>query len=93
VKSIIETHAVSTGLWCEVLAVEGWIGAPNRAPSGDWLSANGDRRLFRAPLDKPALVPVATGAVVRCNNDHRSSPDGATIVLSSHPGARARRSK
>jgi Tol biopolymer transport system component len=84
VKSIIETYAVATGAVREVLTVEGRIEAPNWAPSGDWLLVNGDGRLYRVPLDAPELVPVDSGAAVRCNNDHGISPDGATIYLSSH---------
>lgn len=68
----------------EVLAVDGRIEAPNWAPSGDWLLINGEGRLFRVPLDRPELLPVDTGPAIRCNNDHGLSPDGATIVLSSH---------
>ena len=83
-RSIIETYEVATGKVSEVLSVEGRIEAPNWAPSGDWLLVNGEGRLFRVPLAKPALVPVDTGAAVRCNNDHGISPDGATIILSSH---------
>jgi Tol biopolymer transport system component len=83
-RSIIETYAVGSGQVTEVLAVKGRIEAPNWAPSGDWLLVNGGGRLFKVPLDKPALMPIDTGAAVRCNNDHGISPDGATIILSSH---------
>ena len=83
-RSIIETYEVATGRVREVLAVEGRIEAPNWAPSGDWLLVNGDGRLYRVPLAKPALKPVDTGTAVKCNNDHGISPDGATIILSSH---------
>jgi Tol biopolymer transport system component len=84
VRSIIETFDVASGRVTEVLAVEGRIEAPNWAPSGDWLLVNGDGRLYRVPLAKPALIPLDTGTAVRCNNDHGISPDGATIILSSH---------
>ncbi|MBA4326383.1 MAG: hypothetical protein C0426_15510, partial [Rhodobacter sp.] len=83
-RSIIGTYQVASGRVTEVLAVEGRIEAPNWAPSGDWLLVNGDGRLFRVPLDKPALAPLPSGAAVRCNNDHGISPDGQTIILSSH---------
>jgi Tol biopolymer transport system component len=84
VQSIIETYEVATGRVREVLAVEGRIEAPNWAPSGDWLLVNGEGRLFRVPLERPALEPVDTGPAIRCNNDHGITPDGATIILSSH---------
>ena len=87
-RSIIETYEVATGRVREVLAVDGRVGAPNWAPnwatSGDWLLVNGEGRLFRVPLAKPKLLGIDSGAADRCNNDHGISPDGATIVLSSH---------
>lgn len=83
-RSIIETYEVGSGRVTEVLAAEGRIEAPNWAPSGDWLLVNGEGLLFRVPLDKPALVAVPSGAAVKCNNDHGISPDGKTIIISSH---------
>jgi Tol biopolymer transport system component len=84
VRSIIETCSVATGEVREVLAVEGRIEAPNWAPSGDWLLVNGGGRLFRVPLAAPRLEAIDTGAAVQCNNDHGITPDGRTIILSSH---------
>ena len=83
-KSVVETFHLGTGSVRKVLTAEGRIAAPNWAPSGDWLLVNGDGRLFRIPLDKPELCPLPTGAAIRCNNDHGLTPDGATILLSSH---------
>lgn len=83
-QSIIETYEVTTGQVREVLSVEGRIEAPNWAPSGDWLLVNGDGRLYRVPLAAPELRVIDTGAAVRCNNDHGITPDGSTIILSSH---------
>lgn len=60
------------------------IEAPNWDPAGDSLLVNGDGRLFRVPLDRPALVPLDTGFADRCNNDHGFSPDGRLIALSHH---------
>jgi Tol biopolymer transport system component len=84
VRSIIETYEVGTGKVREVMAVAGRIEAPNWAPSGDWLLVNGDGRLFRVPLAQPELVPLDSGPAIRCNNDHGLTPDGSTIILSSH---------
>ena len=84
VRSIIETYEVASGRVREVLALEGRIEAPNWAPSGDWLLVNGGGRLYRVPLPKPELQVIDTGAAIRCNNDHGISPDGTTIILSSH---------
>ncbi len=83
-RSIIETYEVASGRVTEVLAVDGRIEAPNWAPSGDWLLVNGEGRLFRVPLAQPALQEVPSGAAVKCNNDHGISPDGKTIIISSH---------
>ncbi len=83
-RSIIETYAVDSGKVTEVLSVEGRIEAPNWAPSGNWLLVNGDGLLFQVPLDQPQLVRIDSGPAVRCNNDHGFSPDGRTIILSSH---------
>lgn len=81
-RSIIETCEVASGRVREVLAVEGRIEAPNWDPLGDSLLVNGGGRLFRVPLEAPALVPVDTGFADRCNNDHGISPDGSRIVIS-----------
>jgi Tol biopolymer transport system component len=82
--SIVETYEVKSGRVREVLVVEGRIEAPNWAPSGDWLLVNGDGRLYRVPLAKPELQVIDTGPAIRCNNDHGLSPDGSTLILSSH---------
>lgn len=59
----------------------GHIEAPNWHPDG-YLIVNGDGRLFRVPLDAPALHPIDTGFAQGCNNDHGISPDGTTLVIS-----------
>ncbi|WP_420858507.1 TolB family protein [Marivivens marinus] len=64
-----------------LLAHDGHIEAPNWHPDG-YLIVNGGGRLFRVPLDAPALIPIDTGTAVRCNNDHGISPDGRTLVIS-----------
>jgi Tol biopolymer transport system component len=84
VRSVIETYERATSVVREVLALDGRIEAPNWDPSGATLLVNGGGRLFRVPLDKPALVPVDTGFADRCNNDHGISPDGSRIVVSHH---------
>jgi len=86
VKSIIEIYQVASGVVREVLVVDGRIEAPNWDRSGDTLLVNGGGRLFRVPLEEPALVPLDTGFADRCNNDHGISPDGTRIVISHHRG-------
>lgn len=71
-----------------VLETTGHIEAPNWSPDGSYLLVNGEGRLFRVPLDAPALQPVPmdlpNDAARGCNNDHGISPDGQTYIISSH---------
>jgi Tol biopolymer transport system component len=64
------------------------IEAPNWSPDGRWLLVNGEGLLFSVDLARPALVQIPSGAAVKCNNDHGISPDGRTIVISSHHGGK-----
>lgn len=83
-RSFLEIHDVETGSVTPVLSSPDLIEAPNWSPCGTYLLINGGGRLFKVPLEAPRMVPVETGAAVQCNNDHGISPDGATIVISSH---------
>lgn len=76
----------ATGRAHTVLKTDRLIEAPNWDPRGGSLLVNGGGRLFRVPLDAPALHPVDTGFADRCNNDHGFSPDGSQIVLTHHRG-------
>ena len=64
-----------------ILRHDGPIEAPNWHPDG-YLIVNGGGRLFRVPLEAPALHPVDTGFATACNNDHGLSPDGRTLAIS-----------
>jgi Tol biopolymer transport system component len=59
----------------------GHIEAPNWHPDG-YLIVNGSGKLFRVPLDAPALHEIDTGFAQACNNDHGISPDGTRLVIS-----------
>lgn len=83
----LEIYALGSGARV-VLQTERHIEAPNWSPDGTELLVNAEGRLFHVPLSAPALVPVDTGAAVRCNNDHGITPDGRWIALSSHHGGR-----
>jgi Tol biopolymer transport system component len=83
IRSHLEIWRLARGAAETVLETERLIEAPNWHRDG-WLLVNGDGRLYRVPLDKPALAPIDTGAAQSCNNDHGFSPDGQRIVLSSH---------
>lgn len=64
-----------------VLVTDRLIEAPNWHPDGA-LIVNGEGRLFRVPLDAPALEPIDTGFATQLNNDHGISPDGTRLVIS-----------
>lgn len=83
-QSHLEILTAETGARRLVLTVDGRIEAPNFWPGDGALLVNGGGRLFRVPLDAPALIPIDTGPATRCNNDHGFSPDGAWIYLTSH---------
>lgn len=82
--SSLEIHDLASGRAQVVLQSDLRIEAPNWDPSGANLLVNAEGRLYRVPLHRPQLIPVATGAAIRCNNDHGISPDGRWIVLTSH---------
>ncbi|SFU21838.1 PD40 domain-containing protein [Mesorhizobium sp. YR577] len=56
--------------------------APNWTLHGDALILNGAGTLWRVPIDRPTLQPIAIGAVPPVNNDHVLDPDGTHIFLS-----------
>ncbi len=84
-RSILSVYDLALRESRVVLVTDRLIEAPNWHPEG-WLLVNGEGRLWRVPLDAPALLPLETGHAVRCNNDHGFSPDGTRIYLSSHTG-------
>ncbi len=67
-----------------VLEVDQVIEAPNWSRCGTYLLVNGGGGLFRVPLDDPKLIPINLDGITRLNNDHGFSPDGKTIIFSSH---------
>lgn len=69
-----------------VLETDLLIEAPNFTPDGAALLVNGEGRLYRVDLARPELVLLDTGAAIACNNDHGITPDGKTLILSSHHG-------
>jgi len=87
-RSSLEIYTLATATSHVVLQSDTVIEAPNWHPDGASLLINGDGRLFRVPLNRPAMVPVDTGPAIKCNNDHGISPDGKTIVISSHHAGR-----
>ena len=74
-------YDLDRGAAVPVLDSEELIEAPNWTPDGAALIVNGGGRLYRIPLDAPALEPIDTGFAQRLNNDHGLSPDGTRIAL------------
>ena len=64
-----------------VLQSDRLIEAPNWTPDGTGLIVNGDGRLYRVDLARPALEEIDTGFAVMCNNDHGVSPDGQILAI------------
>ena len=85
-RSSLEIHDLTTGTTRSVLQSDKVVEAPNWAPDCSWLLVNSEGHLFRVPLDRPRLEQIDLGEIARCNNDHGLTPDGQTIILSSHAG-------
>jgi Tol biopolymer transport system component len=83
VRSSLEVFDLAAGARV-VLQTDRLINAPNWSPDGTELLVNAEGGLWRVPLAAPALLPVDTGGITRCNNDHGYSPDGQWIVFSAH---------
>ncbi len=67
------------------------IEAPNWTPDGKWLVVNKDGKLWRiAPDGSTGLIPIDTGDITQCNNDHVITADGKWIGLSSNDPANKR---
>jgi len=81
-RSTLCIYELAGGTVEQVLATNRLIEAPNWAPDGASLIVNGEGRMFRVPLDAPALDPIDTGHATACNNDHGISPDGNRLVIS-----------
>lgn len=82
-RSELCVHDLASGETSVLLTHEGVIEAPNWHGDG-FLIVNGDGRLFRVPLDAPALEEVPVPGVGRLNNDHGISPDGRWLAVSAH---------
>ena len=58
--------------------------APNWTLQGDALILNGAGVLWRIPVGRPELQPIAIDALPPINNDHVLDPDGEHIFLSAY---------
>ncbi len=85
-RAVLDIFDLETGKATLLLASDLHIEAPNWAPDGRALFVNGAGRLYRVPLDHPALHPIPCEGLVHLNNDHGISPDGRTMAVSNSPG-------
>ena len=85
-RAALEVYTLVTQTVRTVLHSDLLIEAPNWDPTGAGFLVNADGRLYRVPNDAPRLVPVDTGDLMRCNNDHAFTRDGAQILFGCHRG-------
>lgn len=85
-RASLEIYDLATSRTRVVLQSDEVLEAPNWAPDGTWLLVNQGGHLYRVPLDAPRLERIDLSGLALCNNDHGISPDGTTIILSSHQG-------
>lgn len=83
-RSSLEVYSLATASSRAVLQTDLLIEAPNWGADGFLINAEG--RLYHVPFDTPRLVPVDTGDLTRCNNDHAFSRDGTEILFGCHRG-------
>lgn len=81
-KSTLRFFDLTTGAAGTVLETDRHIEAPNWTSDGAALLVNGGGRLYRVPLEAPALHEIDTGFAERLNNDHGLSPDGRLLAIS-----------
>ena len=88
VVSCLEVYDIASRSHKTVAAFPFLIEAPNWSPDGKWLLVNSEGRLFKiAPAGSTELIPVDTGDVTQCNNDHVITANGKWIGLSSNDPA------
>lgn len=85
-KSILATIDIETGTETVLYETDRHLEAPNWTPDGSALIVNGGGRLYRFPLDNPALIEIDTGFAKALNNDHGLSPDGTMLAVSDGTG-------
>lgn len=81
-KSILASVDIETGTETVLYETDRHLEAPNWTPDGATLIVNGGGRLYRFPLDNPALIEIDTGYAKALNNDHGLSPDGTMLAVS-----------
>ena len=88
VISCLEIYDLASGTHTIIREFPFLIEAPNWTPDGQWLVVNKEGRLYKiAPDGKGELIPIDTGNIIQCNNDHVITADGKWIGLSSNDPA------
>jgi len=67
-RASLETYDLATQTTRTILQTDLLIEAPNWGPTGFLVNADG--RLYNVPFANPRLIPIDTGDLTRCNNDH-----------------------
>jgi len=80
-KSLLQVYDLAGGQIETLLELDGHYEAPNWHQNRNELLINGGGRLYRVPLDDPALHLVDTGFCKALNNDHGISPDGSAFYI------------
>jgi TolB protein len=85
-KSRMEILDVESGERRILFATEENIEAPNWSPNGKYLLYNKKGLIYRYDFDSSKISQIDTGLVNKNNNDHGISPDGKSLIMSSHHG-------
>lgn len=91
VTSCLEIFNTQDGTHSVIKEFPFLIEAPNWSPDGKWLLVNKGGKLYKvSPDGSTDLIPVDTGDITQCNNDHVITADGKWIGLSSNDPANTR---
>ena len=83
-RTTLQTFDLTTNATQTILATDLLIEAPNWGAIGFLVNAEG--RLYHVPFDNAYLIPIDTGDLTRCNNDHAFTCDGTEILFGCHRG-------
>ena len=83
--SYLEIFDTETGTHRVIKEFPYVVEAPNWTPDGKWLVVNSGGKLYKiSPDGSSDLLPIDTGSITQCNNDHVITADGKWIGLSSN---------
>jgi TolB protein len=82
VLSTLETLAIASSDRRVVYNTSGTIEAPNWSHDGSYFIFNRGGKIYKLPVDGGEPTVIDTGFANRCNNDHGTSFDGKTLIIS-----------